>query len=194
MGRVWEKLLSGRTVTVVPHVGSSSKQRSFSSIFLTETIIGQISNHKEETPTILARCRFWQFFFGSNNKIVFGKKSFCRRGPYNQEDNRVELLKQHSWRRLPGMFCEICLLHWKKRHGIQLQVTVIDTSMIAHQNMWVKQDPLTRKFSAALLTFVEGLFMEDNYLSMESFTNVEKKCYSSNRMETWQIPEPFREH
>ena len=61
--------------------------------------------------------------------------------------------------------------------------------MIEHQNMWVKQDPLTRKFSAALLTFVEGLFMNDNYLCLESFRNVEKKCYSSNRMETWQIPE-----
>ena len=32
-------------------------------------------------------------------------------------------------------------------------------------------DPLTCKFSAALLTFVECLFMDDNYLGTESVRN-----------------------
>ena len=60
--------------------------------------------------------------------------------------------------------------------------------------MRVKQDPLTCKLSAELLAFVEGLFMVDSYLCTESFRNIEKNCYSCNRIETWQIPEPFGEH
>jgi hypothetical protein len=82
----------------------------------------------------------------------------------------------------------------KENTRIQLPGTAIDTSMTAHQNIRVKQDPLTSKPSAALLTFVEGLFMDDNYLCTESCMNIEQNCYSSNRIETWPIPEPFREH
>jgi len=40
--------------------------------------------------------------------------------------------------------------------------------MTEGHNMRVKQDPLTCKLSAALPTFVEGLFMDDNYLCMEA--------------------------
>jgi len=69
-------------------------------------------------------------------------------------------------------------------HGIQSQVTVIEKSKIAHQNMRMKKDPLTCKISAALLTFVEDVFMDDNYLCKESFRNIEKNSYSSNRIET----------
>jgi hypothetical protein len=169
----------------------SSSQLSFLSNFLTETIIGQTAKHQEETPITFARCRFWQIFSGSNNKIVSGRKSLWQREPHKQDYDRIGLLIQHSRRRLPGMFCKVCLLNWKKIHGIQLQFTVTDTCKMAHQNMQVKQDPWTCKLSAATLTFVVRLVTEDNYTYTESFRidSLEKNCYSSKQIETWQIIE-----
>jgi hypothetical protein len=52
------------------------------------------------------------------------------------------------------------------------------TSEYAHAS---EARPLTCKLSTAILTFVEGLLMDDNYLYTESFRDIENS-YSSKRI------------